>query len=115
MIFQKATKFKILEWTIDAIFNGIEKNFRKPIEIRITDLKTGMKLSEIRVDYTNLERIEYSKIKDNLTNCEILEITKGYGDYDYAIFFNHDKMRRGTLTAARLFIHEFDECFTFIL
>lgn len=29
MIFEKATKYKLLEWTIDAIFNGIEKNFIK--------------------------------------------------------------------------------------
>lgn len=50
----KATKYKILEWSIDSLFNHFERNFKmytKTFSIR--DIKVGMKFKEIVKDIRN--------------------------------------------------------------
>lgn len=47
MILYKAIKYKILDYCLDKMFDGISRNFSSKISISVHDVKVGMVLSRI--------------------------------------------------------------------
>lgn len=119
-IITKATKYKILEWTIDSIFNGIERNFIKPSGfITIRDIRVGMRFKEIIRNFPNYVKSSMYYHK----NCKILEYLNPHPDGGIYIRFSHSPeiLRNNIIgevinvaASNRFEDFEFDRCYTFI-
>lgn len=95
IIFQ-ATKYKILEWTIDRFFSTVNKNFNKPITNQLLpdQLKIGMRLNIQDAQNNNIHKnfTLYSLYHDNIYDRYIFLFKNRHDSKLYITSYNNTEM-----------------------